>query len=78
MWQAEVAYQKATEINDKAAQGWQGLSELYHDTQQWVKAAETDQTLVGTLLGCGRRMVSTGNWVGAIIPLATASSLMII
>eukprot|EP00878_Enallax_costatus_P006021 GHUV01006316.1.p1 GENE.GHUV01006316.1~~GHUV01006316.1.p1 ORF type:complete len:690 (+),score=196.02 GHUV01006316.1:93-2072(+) len=44
--QAEAAYQKATEVNDKAAQAWQGLSELYHETQQWVKAAETDQTLV--------------------------------
>ncbi|WIA10335.1 hypothetical protein OEZ85_010527 [Tetradesmus obliquus] len=44
--QADLSYQKATELNDKAPQAWQGLSELYHETQQWVKAAEADQVLV--------------------------------
>ncbi|WIA30388.1 hypothetical protein OEZ86_000474 [Tetradesmus obliquus] len=44
--QADLNYQKATELNDKAPQAWQGLSELYHETQQWVKAAEADQVLV--------------------------------
>lgn len=44
--QAELSYQKATYINDKAAQAWQGLSQLYHDTRQWAKAAEADQVLV--------------------------------
>jgi lipopolysaccharide biosynthesis regulator YciM len=44
--QADLSYQKATEVNDKAPQAWQGLSELYHETQQWVKAADADQVLV--------------------------------
>eukprot|EP00775_Hariotina_reticulata_P011622 gene11622-11766_t len=43
---AELSYQKATEINEQAGQAWQGLSQLYHDTQQWAKAAEADQVLV--------------------------------
>ncbi|KAF8069413.1 SKI3 [Scenedesmus sp. PABB004] len=47
---AEASYQKATELNDKAAAAWQGLSQLYHDTQQWVKAADADQTLVDLAL----------------------------
>lgn len=44
--QADLSYQKATELNDKSPQAWQGLSELYVETQQWVKAAEADQVLV--------------------------------
>lgn len=48
--QADLSYQKATELNDKAPQAWQGLSELYHETQQWVKAAEADQVLVSSVL----------------------------
>eukprot|EP00879_Flechtneria_rotunda_P010701 GHRR01011183.1.p1 GENE.GHRR01011183.1~~GHRR01011183.1.p1 ORF type:complete len:1628 (+),score=649.14 GHRR01011183.1:120-5003(+) len=65
--QAELSYQKATNVNQKAAQAWQGLSELYHQTQQWAKAADADQALVdlahsgdaalaGKLPGLARRL----------------------
>jgi hypothetical protein len=53
--QAELAYQRASELNDKAAAAWQGLSELYHDTQQWGKAAEADQALVRVWRGVVKR-----------------------
>jgi lipopolysaccharide biosynthesis regulator YciM len=44
--QAEVAYQKAAQINEKSPQAWKGLAELYQQTEQWHKAAEAFQTLV--------------------------------
>lgn len=44
--QAELSYLKATSLHDKAVEAWQGLSELYHATQQWSKAVDADQQLV--------------------------------
>jgi hypothetical protein len=45
--QSELSYLKATGLHDKAVEAWQGLSELYHATQQWGKAVDADQQLVG-------------------------------
>lgn len=44
--QSELSYLKATGLHDKAVEAWQGLSELYHATQQWSKAVDADQQLV--------------------------------
>lgn len=51
--QAELAYQRAVEINEKAAAAWQGLAELYDNTDQPAKGAEAYQQLVS--LGRGMR-----------------------
>lgn len=46
MPQAELSYQKAAELNDKAPTAWQGLSEVHHACGAWARAAEADQALV--------------------------------
>jgi hypothetical protein len=46
--QSELSYLRATGLHDKAVEAWQGLSELYHGTQQWSKAVDADQQLVRT------------------------------
>ena len=44
--QAEVAYGRAVDLDERAAPAWQGLAQLHERTASWRKAAEALQAIV--------------------------------